>query len=336
MSLLADTSVDLTSAPSSSESTVSPPITKNFAKHLRPSTLDEPEPTSHSTNLNFVPQSTTLDPLVVPLVQPWSNAFTYGSGYPWAQWLAQLWGTGWLSAISSWAKVWQMCGAALFLVSVPVFFEAPLVRFAPWLSLILTFGWLSLSRQWRECSTRRVWGDLLWGFSLTWLGGSLYWGWLRFDPTWHVPVEAVGVPWAIYALYRRYILVNADHPWHTAYRQRYAPDDDCHIGAYFYLGSLLGTAVTDGYFAVVGLFPHWRALMAAETNTSLVRTILNDALAQVVTPWGLGLALGWGFVLVALGSWAMQTRSLGRWAFAGAVLGTIFVDLLFLALALWT
>ncbi|MEI6430493.1 MAG: DUF3120 domain-containing protein [Pseudanabaena sp. ELA607] len=307
MSFLADLPADLSSPQSSSEPTDSPAVTK-----------------------------TTFDQAPSPLIAPWRNVLAHSLGQESRQLFDGLVSLTWFRNISGWAKVWQMWGMALFLVSVPVFFEAPLVRFAPWLSLILTWGWLSLSRQWREDPHRRLWGDLLWGFSLTWLGGSLYWGWLRFDPTWHVPVEAVGVPWAIYALYRRYILVNFRHPWHIAYRQRYAPEDDCHIGACFYLGSLLGTAVTDGYFALVGLFPHWRALMLAETNPHLVRPILNDALAQVVTPWGLGLALGLGFVLVALGTWAMQTRSLGRWAFAGAVLGTIFVDLLFLVVALWS
>ena len=69
---------------------------------------------------------------------------------------------------------WQFWLASLFLVSVPVFFEAPLVRHAPWLSLICTVGWLAIAKHLQESPKSKLWGSLIWGFSLTWLCGSLY------------------------------------------------------------------------------------------------------------------------------------------------------------------
>ena len=44
-------------------------------------------------------------------------------------------------------QAWSVFGAAVFLVTVPVFVEAPLVRSLPWLSLVLTAVWVWLSYQ---------------------------------------------------------------------------------------------------------------------------------------------------------------------------------------------
>jgi hypothetical protein len=61
---------------------------------------------------------------------------------------------------------------AVFLVSVPVFIEAPLV-IATLLSLVMTAGWVWLSWVlWSRPSTQ-LWGDMLLGFSWSWLAGSL-------------------------------------------------------------------------------------------------------------------------------------------------------------------
>jgi hypothetical protein len=203
--------------------------------------------------------------------------------------------------------------AAVFLVSVPVFFEAPLVRVAPWLSLVTTVGWLSISKQLVE-KDRSTWGSLLWGFSLTWLCGSLYWGWLRWEPFWHLPVEAIALPWVIWVL-------------RSSQRQRYD------IGAYFYLGSLLGTAITDLYFAIAGLMPHWRSLMLLENDLSAIQPILQNAVAQVQTGWGITWAVALGSLLVVLGLRSLRYTELRYWAFSGAVLSTILVDSIFGAIA---
>ncbi|NJK52991.1 MAG: DUF3120 domain-containing protein, partial [Leptolyngbyaceae cyanobacterium SU_3_3] len=45
---------------------------------------------------------------------------------------------------SSYVRPWFIFLGAVFLVAIPVFFEAPLVRVLPWLSLALTAGWLLL------------------------------------------------------------------------------------------------------------------------------------------------------------------------------------------------
>ncbi|NMF58929.1 DUF3120 domain-containing protein [Pseudanabaena yagii] len=217
-----------------------------------------------------------------------------------------------LLAAASLLQHWRVWFAALFLVSVPVFFEAPLVRYAPWLSLICTVGWLAIAKHLREETKTKTWGSLVWGFSLTWLCGSLYWGWLRWEPAYHVPVEALALPWAIWAT-----------------RQ-----DTYRVGGWFYIGSLMGTAITDLYFYITHLFPHWQALMQVESDLSLAQPILKNALALVETPWGMTWACILAALLLVTGNRAMRSPQLGYWAFGGAVLGTIFVDLIFFIVAI--
>jgi hypothetical protein len=121
---------------------------------------------------------------------------------------------------------WLMLAAAVVLVSVPVFVQAPLVRLVPWLSLVMTLGWLLLSLQLLKRPASERWGDLLIGFTWTWLAGSVYWGWFRWEPLLHLPIEAIGLPIAIWGVAR----------------------NSGKIGNFFYFGSLFGTVVTDIYF----------------------------------------------------------------------------------------
>ena len=213
--------------------------------------------------------------------------------------------------IANLSKYWQIWSSSLFLVSVPVFFEAPLVRYAPWLSLVFTVGWLAIAKHLQAAPKSELWGSLIWGFSLTWLCGSIYWGWLRWEPAYHVPVEALALPWAIWAIRK---------PSHR-------------VGGWFYIGSLLGTAITDLYFYITHLFPHWQALMQVESNVNLAKPILKNALALVETPWGMTWACILAAMLLMIGNKAMRSLDLAYWAFGGAVLGTIFVDLLFFSVA---
>ncbi|MCY7331441.1 MAG: DUF3120 domain-containing protein [Pseudanabaena sp. CAN_BIN31] len=217
-----------------------------------------------------------------------------------------------LLATASLSKHWQVWLVSLFLVSVPVFFEAPLVRSAPWFSLICTVGWLAIAKHLQESPKSKLWGSLIWGFSLTWLCGSLYWGWLRWEPAYHVPVEALALPWAI---------------WATRH-------DSHRVGGWFYIGSLIGTSITDLYFYIAHLFPHWQALMQVEANVSLAQPILKSALNLVETPWGMTWACILAALLLIAGNRAMRSPDFGYWAFGGAVLGTIFVDLLFFSVAI--
>jgi len=205
---------------------------------------------------------------------------------------------------------WLAFTAATILVSVPVFFEAPLVRSLPSLSLGITGLWIWLSFRLMSRAKTYFWGDLLWGFSWSWLAGSIYWGWLRWEPLWHLPVESIGLPFAI---------------WCVRHNR-------CRIGSWFYLGSLLGTISTDIYFYLVNLLPYWRQIM----TTDVVGTtqILKNALAQVETPWGITWALAMGLFLVTVGIVSLSNKQCHWYAFGGAVLSTILVDSLFLLAAI--
>ena len=195
---------------------------------------------------------------------------------------------------------------AAFLVSVPVFIQTPLVRAFPWVSLLLTGAWVGLGLFLLKRPKTQIWGDLLLGFSWSWLAGSIYWGWWRWEPFIHLPIESIGVPFACWCLWRG---------WGK-------------IGNWFYLGSLFGTAITDLYFYLTGLIPHWRQLMQV-VEPALARPILQNAIAQIHTPWGISWAIVLVNLLIAVGSLSLQKVELHRWAFAGAVLSTILVDSLF-------
>ncbi|MBD2099916.1 DUF3120 domain-containing protein [Leptolyngbya sp. FACHB-261] len=210
--------------------------------------------------------------------------------------------------------VWTMASAAAFLVSVPVFVQAPLVRAWPWVGLLVGGLWVALSIQLMgegQTPRRQLWGSLLLGFALTWLTGGLYWGWLRSEPLLHLPLEALGVPFALWKL---------RHPL-------------LRVGNYFYLGSLVGTVVTDAYFYLVQVIPHWRQLMRSEPE--LAAGIFRSALVQVQTPWGVAWAAVLATLLLSIGVIALRQRSLHWAAFGGAVLSTILVDGLFWLAACW-
>jgi hypothetical protein len=212
-------------------------------------------------------------------------------------------------------KKWLVFATAVFLVSVPVFIEAPLVRTLPILSLLLTVLWLWLSIKLMSCSPTNsqtytyIWGDLLFGFSWTWFTGSIYWGWLRFEPMWHLPIEAIGLPFALWGLAKN---------WGK-------------IGNWFYLGSLLGTVVTDIYFYLVNLIPDWRQIMISDP--ALASQILQNALTKVQTPWGQSWAVILALLLMTLGVVPLVNKQCHWYAFSGAVLSTILVDSLFLIAA---
>lgn len=210
-----------------------------------------------------------------------------------------------LAAETEAKKRWLFFATSIFLVSVPVFIQAPLVRFFPWISLAVTpllvmLGMWLLARP----SSHRG-GDLLLGFTWTWLSGSIYWGWLRWEPLVHLPIEAIGLPFALWGISRS---------WGK-------------VGNFFYLGSLFGTVVTDLYFYLVDLIPHWRSLMQVEGGA--VQPIFQSALAHVQTPWGIGWAIALAFVLLVVSVLPLRSQQLHWWAFSGAVVSTILVDSLF-------
>lgn len=202
-------------------------------------------------------------------------------------------------------QAWRVFFTASFLVSIPVFFQAPIVRLFPWLSLCLTLVWLGLGWWLYQRPLTRWWGDIILGFSWSWLAGSIYWGWLRSEPLIHIPVESIGLPFALWFIWRGWGL----------------------IGNFFYLGSLLGTAITDLYFYLTNVIPYWRQVMTVEP--ALVSPIFKSALAQVQTPWGISWAIVLVNILLGVSLWSLRKTELHWWAFAGAVLSTILVDSLF-------
>jgi hypothetical protein len=105
------------------------------------------------------------------------------------------------------------------------------------------------------------------------------------------------------------------------------------IGSLFFLGSLLGTCLTDFYCMSVGLMPWWERMMVAEDSGIDLARVLPAALAQMHTPTGCVLAAGVTLVLLSISLWAMRSKELPMWAFAGAVFSTLLVDGLFWATA---
>lgn len=204
---------------------------------------------------------------------------------------------------------WLVFAASVFLVSVPVFVEAPLVRSFPVLSVFFTGFLLWLSMRLMSSSRTYLWGDLLFGFSWTWLTGAIYWGWLRYEPIWHIPIESLGLPFALWCLGKN---------WGK-------------IGNWFYLGSLLGTVLTDIYFYLVDLMPYWRQIM--KIDPARASQILQNALEKVETPWGEGWAVILALILMTVGTVSLLNKQCHWYAFGGAILSTILVDSLFLIAA---
>lgn len=199
--------------------------------------------------------------------------------------------------------------AAVFLVSVPVFIQAPLVRSLPVVSLVGTLVWSWLSLYLCQRDRTRVWGELLTGFTWTWLSGSLYWGWLRAEPLWHLPIEALALPLALWGLKKNW----------------------CSVGVWFYLGSLFGTTITDTYFYAVDLIPSWRQIMIDPEQAGL---IFHMALMQMNTTLGWTWAIGLLSLLSLTGLGTFRIKTLPALAFSGAVVSTILVDGLFWVAAL--
>jgi len=170
---------------------------------------------------------------------------------------------------------------------------------------MLTPGWLALGRTLQaEASTHRS-GDLIVGFTWTWLAGSIYWGWFRYEPLLHLPVEAIGLPFALACLLTQ--------------RNR--------IGNWFYIGSLFGTCMTDLYFYLVDLIPHWRQLM--QVDPSLATPIFQDAVMRMETPTGIALAIAIVTILLIVGLVPLRSPHIHWRVFSGAVLSTVLVDGLF-------
>ena len=202
--------------------------------------------------------------------------------------------------------------AGALLVALPVFLQAPWVRLAPFSAALFTAPLLLvgvlLAEQPNPNLSRA--GTLLVGFSGSWLGGCLFWGWCRLHPLWHLPIEAFALPLALGGLNSR---------WRLA--------------ASFYLASLLGTACTDGVMAVTGVMRHWTEVLLAPADQAALQ--LQAAAQGVVQPVPLAVTLLAGALLLGLCRRFWQHPDPAWRLAASAMATTLAVDGVFLAAALW-
>jgi hypothetical protein len=208
------------------------------------------------------------------------------------------------------SKVWPTVLLSSLLVALPVFVEAPWVRHAPFSAVLFTAVLVALGlgmAHSQRPSLRRS-GELLVGFSGSWLAGALFWGWARQYPICHLPLEALALPLALAGLGTRWRLACG-----------------------FYLGSLLGTAATDAAIAATGLMPLWPLAVGAEPAAA--PALLRHAASTLLHPAQLLLLGGFGLGLAQFSRWLWGRGPVARVA-ATALATTLLVDALFLALAL--
>lgn len=204
----------------------------------------------------------------------------------------------------------SMSALAVLLVLVPVFIQAPWVRNAPMASALFSFVLLATGialerhpqRQWSER------GALLVGFSGSWLGGSLFWGWGRLHPLWHLPIEAFALPLALGGLQGRWRLACS-----------------------FYLASLLGTAATDAAMAFSGVMTLWPSILSAPISQSPL--LLHNAALAVLQPLPLAVIGTSALLLLLLCRRLRRYGAAGKLA-AATLAATLAVDGLFLLAAL--
>ncbi len=144
---------------------------------------------------------------------------------------------------------------------------------------------------------------------MSWFAGALYWGWLRWEPGLHIPIESIAVPIALLGLWGRWMVV----------------------GSCFYLGSLLGTMMTDIYFYSIGVMSYWRPIL--ESAPQDVRDLLGQALLRTWTIPSVCSGLLILGLLTGSAGLALRQGKVQWFGFAGAVLGTVLVDCLFVAAA---
>ena len=202
------------------------------------------------------------------------------------------------------------------MVVLPVFLQAPWVHLHPISACLFTFVLLGFGialvlfggDKWSRA------GSLLVGVSGSWLGGCLFWGWLRQYPVMHLPVEAIALPLAFVGLETRW-----------------------RIGSGFYLSCLLGTAFTDLLMLFTGVMHSWPEVVQA----SLIEApqLLRQTAEQLFQPQPILLLILAAVLILAIAN-LMRQRALAHspsgstWLVASAALKTtLWVDGLFLLTA---
>ena len=199
---------------------------------------------------------------------------------------------------------------AVALVTLPVFVQAPWVHAHPLGATLATVPLLAtgIGLGLSERPERQQFGVLLVGFAGSWLGGSLFWGWCRLHPLWHLPLEGIALPLALGGLRSRWRLAGA-----------------------FYLASLLGTAATDAAMALTGVMAQWPLVLQAQGPDALA--LLQMAALSVLEPAHLLVIAGFATALLGLSRWLWLRGGIARLGSA-TLLSTLVVDGVFLLLAL--
>ena len=204
------------------------------------------------------------------------------------------------------------------MVVLPVFLQASWAHLEPlsacFFTLVILCGGITLSKKGEE-----KWfefGSLLIGVSGSWLGGCLFWGWLRSQPILHIPVESIVLPIAIVAL-------------GTKWR----------LGAAFYLSCLLGTALTDLMMVLTGVMDQWPIVVNAPIENA--SNLLHQTALNLINSKSILLLISASSLIIFL-SYKMRQRAIldvetGKaWIVASAALTTtLWVDGLFLLTALF-
>ena len=197
-------------------------------------------------------------------------------------------------------------------VVLPVFVQAPWVHLYPVSALLFTAVLLFAGFVFIKFFPDRFVnvGSLLIGVSGSWLGGCLFWGWLRSYPIWHLPVESIAFPIALVGLNTRW-----------------------RIGAGFYLASLLGTAITDLMIVFTGVMKSWPEVVNA--NFQNASALLHQTSQHLIRPENIVLLIAAAGFILFLAYFMNQKASnasvfQSTWLVASAALiTTLWVDGLF-------
>ena len=198
------------------------------------------------------------------------------------------------------------------MVVLPVFVQAPWVHVFPFSAFLFSFIIFFLGFYLLQfCSDRWSYvGSLLVGVSWSWLGGCLFWGWLRAHPVWHLPVESIALPLALSLLETRW-----------------------KIGASFYLASLLGTAFTDLMIVLTGVMKFWPKVVDAPFAEA--SDILSFTASKLLTPLSLISILIAACLIIFMSNWMTKQSRIKNefcdaWLVSSAALTTtLWVDALF-------
>jgi len=161
-----------------------------------------------------------------------------------------------------------------FFVILPIFIQAPWVRFEPISALcftfIILFGAFTLYK--KPSNKWFIVTSLLLGVSGSWLGGCLFWGWLSPFPILHIPVESVVLPLALFGL-----------------------GTNWKIGSSFYISSLFGTAITDITIFLIGIMDQWKQVITADSETAPL--ILQKTSENLIQIKSLSIIIGVALIL---------------------------------------